>query len=58
MNSDHFQTGGPIYIYIKDARDHTTQWIETGLMVNIAAETHGALFTFDQRYLVDNRPTQ
>ena len=47
-----------MYIYIKDVRDHTTRWIENGLMLEIAEKTHAALFTFDQRYIGDNRPTQ
>ncbi|XP_037033331.1 putative serine protease K12H4.7 [Bradysia coprophila] len=58
VNTDYYQPMGPLYIYIKDARDYTTTWIESGLMVDIAAETNAALFTFDHRYLGDNRPTQ
>lgn len=58
MNDDHYLPGGPLYIYIKDARDDSTRWIESGLMVDIAAETRAALFTFNHRYLGDNRPTQ
>lgn len=58
MNMDHYLPGGPLYIYIKDTRDYTTRWIESGLMVDIAAETHAALFTFNHRYFGDNRPTQ
>lgn len=49
---------GPIYIYLKDAGDYTTRWIESGLMVDIARENNGSLFTFDYRYFGTNRPTE
>jgi serine protease 16 len=49
---------GPIYIYLKDYRDYSTRWIESGLMVDIARETQAALMTFDYRYFGVNRPTE
>lgn len=53
----HYQPGGPFYIYLKDVFDRSTQWIENGLMVDIARQTHGALFTYDPRYYGTNIPT-
>lgn len=60
MNTDHYRPGGPLYIYITNVRDYsTTRWIESGsLMVDIAEETHAAVYTFDLRYYGNNRPTQ
>lgn len=55
---DYYFPGGPFYVYIKDGGDFTTQWIEEGLMVDIARNTSAALFTFDQRYFGTNRPTE
>lgn len=55
-NVQHYQPGGPIYIYIKDVYDRSTQWIEGGLMVDIARNTSGALYTYDARYLGENIP--
>jgi len=57
-NLEHYEAGGPFYIYIKDVFDTTTQWIEEGLMVDVARQTGGALFTFDQRYLGANNVTE
>lgn len=56
-NYRHYEGGGPFYIYIKDARNNTFQWILDGLMVDIAEETRGALYTFSPRYFGVNRPT-
>lgn len=55
---DYYKYLGPIYIYLKDGGDTSTQWIEEGLMVDIARETNGALFTFDMRYFGTNIPTE
>ncbi|XP_037038170.1 putative serine protease F56F10.1 [Bradysia coprophila] len=48
---------GPVYIYLKDAGDYTTRWIESGLVVDLARESNGSIFTFDYRYFGNNRPT-
>lgn len=42
---------------MKDVIDHSTRWIEEGLVVDVAAETGAALFTFERRYYGPNRPT-
>lgn len=41
-------------IYVKDIGDYTTRWISEGLMLEIATEVGGALFTFDHRYFGTN----
>jgi len=51
------QPDGPVYIYLKDTGDYTTRWIESGLMVDLAREHNGSLFTFDYRYFAGNQPT-
>ncbi|XP_037033396.1 lysosomal Pro-X carboxypeptidase-like [Bradysia coprophila] len=55
-NTHHFENYGPLYIYLKDAFDYSTDMIEEGLMVDIARETGAALLTFDPRYFGLNRP--
>lgn len=55
---DFYYYGGPVYIYLKDGGDSSTRWIEEGLMVDIASQNYGALFTFDMRYLGVNHPTE
>lgn len=54
---DHYQPGGPFYVYIKDVADLSTQWIEHGLMVDVAKNTSAALFTYNSRYFGQNVPT-
>lgn len=54
-NVNHYQPGGPFYIFVKDVYDRSTQWIERGLMVDIARNTSGALFTYDPRYYGHNQ---
>lgn len=54
---EFYQTGGPIFIYINDATTYTTQWLQTGLMYDIASEMNGVLITTDHRYFRQNRPT-
>lgn len=59
MNADHYDSNnGPLYIYLKDYRDYSTRWIQSGLMVDIAQQTRAALLTFDYRYFGVNRPTE
>jgi len=55
VNANHFEEGGPLYIYLKDTFDYSTQWIERGLMVDVARETGAAVMTFDYRYFGRNR---
>lgn len=57
-NLQHYTAGNPFYIYIKDAGEYSNRRIEEGLMVDIAARTGAALFTFDQRYFGLNRVTK
>lgn len=56
-NYRYFQYGGPVYIYIKDARNNSFQWVLEGLMVDIAEETNATLYTFSPRFFGVNRPT-
>lgn len=49
---------GAIFIYINDGDVFTTQFLETGLMHDIAIETYSALATADLRYFRSNLPTE
>lgn len=50
--------GGPLFIYVNDAVTYTTQWLQTGLMYDIAKKLNGALITSDHRYFRSNLPTE
>lgn len=54
-NLAHYSDGNTFYVYIKDAGELSNRRIQEGLMVDIAARTGAALFTFNQRYFGENR---
>lgn len=56
-NLAHHTPDGAFYVYIKDAGETNSARIERGLMVDTAAITGAALFTFDQRYFGQNNVT-
>ncbi len=47
-----------MFFYISDAGQYTTEWIERGLIADLAMEFGAALFTTDLRYFRENTPTQ
>lgn len=49
---------GGIFIYINDGDVFTTEFLETGLMHDIAIDTYSALVTADLRYFRNNLPTE
>jgi len=57
LNIDHYREGGPIFIFVNAADETTTQWIESGLVVDVAERVGGALVTADHRYVRQNIPT-
>lgn len=58
QNTDYYAEGGPIYIYVNDAGQFTTEFLQIGLMHDIAHNTKAALITADNRYFRTNLPTQ
>lgn len=58
MNLDYYIDDGPMFFYINDAGHFTTEWIESGLLHDLAMESGGALFTSNLRYFRDNLPTE
>lgn len=56
-NIEYFQADGPLFFYISDAGAFTTEWIQRGLIADLAMEFGGALFTADFRYFRNNLPT-
>lgn len=58
MNIEHYADKGPMFFYINDAGHFTTEWIERGLMFDLAMQFGGALFTSNLRYFRDNLPTE
>lgn len=47
-----------MFFYLSDAGQYTTEWIERGLIADLAMESGAALFTSDIRYFRENTPTQ
>lgn len=59
LKDDYFLNDmGAILIYINDGEVFTTEFLETGLMHDIAIETYSALATADLRYFRSNLPTE
>ncbi|KAG4071866.1 hypothetical protein HA402_006027 [Bradysia odoriphaga] len=58
LNLDFYRDEGPLFVYINDGEQYTTEWIEEGLIVDIARELGGAVITSDHRYWRLNTPTE
>lgn len=58
MNLEHYVENGPIFIFINGPDETTTQWIERGLVVDVAQEVGAAVVTADHRYVRENIPTE
>lgn len=58
MNLDHYDEGGPIFIFVNGLDETTTEWIEAGLVVDVARQVGAALVTADHRYNRLNIPTE
>lgn len=57
MNRQHYLDGGPLFVYINDAMSYTTEFLQSGLMLDIAKKLNAALITSDHRYFRTNLPT-
>lgn len=58
MNIQNYQVGGPIFIFVNDAGRYETQWLQQGLMVDIARNVGGVLVAADHRFFGDSLPTK
>lgn len=58
INSENYRYGGPLFFYINDAGVYTTDWIEHGLMYDIAVEVGAILVTAYHRYYGNNMPVR
>jgi serine protease 16 len=57
LNLDNYEEGGPIFIFVNGPDRTTTEWIEQGLVVDVARHVGAALVTADHRYVRLNIPT-
>ncbi|CRK88566.1 CLUMA_CG002205, isoform A [Clunio marinus] len=57
-NSEHYQSGGPIFIYISDSEEVDSQFILSGAMWEIARDVGGHLFALEHRYYGESLPTE
>jgi len=59
LNLDYYVNGGPLFVYVNDGGlTASTEWIEAGLVVDVARQVGGALATADHRYIGQNLPTE
>lgn len=58
MNDAFYEEGGPLFFYISDNGQFTNEFLEVGLMADIAREVGAALITADNRYFRSNLPTE
>lgn len=58
LNLDFYEAGAPLFVYINDGEQFTTEWIQEGLVVDIARDLQGAVITADHRYFRLNTPTE
>lgn len=56
-NDEHFQAGGPIFIFVGGEWDISPGWIQGGHTYDMAAERNGYLFYTEHRYYGISRPT-
>lgn len=54
---EYFRENGPLFFYLNDAGRFTDEWLERGLMADLAMELGGAIFTANLRYFRNNLPT-
>lgn len=55
-NSEYYQDGGPIFIYVGGDFPVGTFWLEHGHMHDIAKDLNGYIFGTETRYFGQNRP--
>ncbi|KAJ6623773.1 putative serine protease K12H4.7 [Pseudolycoriella hygida] len=58
LNLEYYEANGPLFVYINDGEQYTTEWIERGLIVDIARDLGGAVITSDHRYFRLNTATE
>lgn len=58
INRNFYVPGGPLFVFVNDAGTFSTQWLQTGLMYDIAEQLGAALITADHRYFGVNLPTE
>ena len=57
-NNDHFQAGGPIFIYVGGEWSVSEGWLRTGHMYDMAKQLNGTMFYTEHRYYGESRPTE
>lgn len=58
VNSDHYEPGGPIFIYTSGKFEIYDEYLERGAVFEIAEETRGHLFALEPRFYGQSRPTE
>lgn len=58
VNSQHWLAGGPIFIYVAGGFEVYDEFLEGGMMFELAEELNGNLFGLEHRYFGESRPTE
>ncbi|XP_050348875.1 putative serine protease K12H4.7 [Nymphalis io] len=53
---NYWRLGGPIYLFLGGESPASSQWTSTGIMYELAKETHGAMFVSEHRYYGQSKP--
>lgn len=56
VNSEFYQPGGPIFIYVSGGFEVYDQYLAEGNVYEIARDTAGHLFSLEHRYFGESRP--
>lgn len=52
--TDYYKRGGPIFIYVQEGDRSTNEFLQSGLMHDIAADVNAVLVTADLRFFRSN----
>ena len=56
-NTEYFEEGGPIFMFIGGEWEISEGWLRTGHMYDMARELNGTMFYTEHRYYGESRPT-
>lgn len=57
VNSQHWLAGGPIFIYVNGGFEVYDDFLEGGMIFELAEELNGNLFALEHRFFGESRPT-
>lgn len=58
VNNEHWLAGGPIFIYVNGGFEVYDEFLEGGIIYELAEELSGNLFALEHRFFGESRPTE